>query len=108
REIHLENPVGPGFIDYRCTVNDLSRLIVEAKKDGRDLGIDARYGGGYFKLNGPVLKSEDAQEAIEQAIRYCGHKNAELACVTNGRQWIIFRGNRLGDGRNTLDGMACV
>jgi hypothetical protein len=23
--------------------------------------------------------------------------------VTNGRQWVIFRGNRLGDGQDTLD-----
>ena len=105
-EIHLENSAGPGFIDYRCTVATLNRLIVEAKKDSRDLGVAADKSGQFFKLNGPVFKSGDAQEGIEQATRYCGHKNAELACVTNGRQWIIFRGNRLGDGQDTLEGRA--
>jgi cold shock CspA family protein/energy-coupling factor transporter ATP-binding protein EcfA2 len=107
-EIHLENTAGPGFIDYRLTVNTLNRLIVEGKKDSRDLGVAAEKSGQFFKLNGPVFKSADAQEGIEQAIRYCGHKNAELACVTNGRQWVIFRGNRLGDGQDTLDGRACA
>lgn len=107
-EIHLENPAGPGFIDYRCTVAGLNRLIIEAKKDSRDLGVATDKSGLFFKLNGPVFKSDDAKEGIEQAIRYCGHKNAELACVTNGRQWIIFRGNRLGDGQDTLEGRACA
>ncbi|MBY0460775.1 MAG: cold shock domain-containing protein, partial [Gemmataceae bacterium] len=107
-EIHLENSAGPGFIDYRCTVTTLNRLVVEAKKDSRDLGVAADKSGQFFKLNGPVFKTADAQEGIEQAIRYCGHKNAELACVTNGRQWIIFRGNRLGDGQDTLEGRACA
>jgi hypothetical protein len=107
-EIHLENSAGSGFIDYRCTVTGLNRIIVEAKKDSRDLGVASDKFGQFFKLNGPVFKPADAQEGIEQAIRYCGHKNAELACVTNGRQWVIFRGNRLGDGQDTLEGRACA
>ena len=54
-----------------------------------------------------VLSSlHPVQEGIEQAIRYCGQKNAELACVTNGHEWIVFRGSRLGDGRGTRSGVA--
>lgn len=34
--------------------------------------------------------------------------SAELACVTNGIEWIIYRGNRLGDGTDVTDGMAFV
>ncbi len=107
-EIHLENQAGDGFIDYRLTVSGLSRLIVEAKRDSRDLGTRPEASGRFFKLNGPVFALPSIREGIEQAIRYCGHKNAELACVTNGRQWVVFRGNRLGDGSDTLDGKACV
>lgn len=61
-------------------------------------------------LSGGVFNSEASKEGIEQAVRYCGFKNTELACVTNGRQWFIFRGSRalVGDGKDTLDGMACV
>ena len=71
-------------------------------------GISEDRAGRFFKLNGPVFDSQHAKEGIEQAIRYCGHKNAELACVTNGRQWIVFLGSRRGDGKDTLDGQACV
>lgn len=99
---------GGGYLDYRLTINDLSRLVVEAKRDQRDLGIESERAGRFYKLNGAVFHSPDVKEGINQSIRYCAYKNAELACVTNGHQWIIFRGNRLGDGRDTLDGMACV
>jgi|GEM_PF-749712 len=107
-DVHLEGSAGKSFIDYRFTINGLSRLIVEAKKEMRDLGVHREHAARFFKLNGAVFKTEAAQEGIEQAINYCGHKNAELACVTNGRQWVIFRGARGADGTNTLDGQACV
>lgn len=108
KEIHLESMAGEGFIDYRLTVSGLNRLIVEAKKESRDLGIGAGYAGRSFKLGGTVFNTEAAKEGIGQAIYYCGHKSAELACVTNGRQWMVFRGSRFGDGIDTLEGKACV
>jgi len=107
-EIFTEEHAGRGFIDYKLSVNNLARLVVEAKRDSRELGLEDRSTGRAYKLNGPVFNSQAAKEGIEQAIRYCGQKNAELACVTNGHEWIIFRGSRLGDGRDTIDGMAFV
>lgn len=107
-EIFTEEKSGPGFVDYKLTINGLARLVVEAKRDGRELGIESRGPGRAYKLNGPVFKTEAAKEGIDQGIRYCGHKNAELASVTNGREWIVFRGSRLGDGRDTMEGMAFV
>src|SRR5215831_2276475 len=38
-EIHLEDPAGAGRIDYRLTAGGLNRLIIEARKEGRDLGV---------------------------------------------------------------------
>src|SRR2546426_1604051 len=89
-EISTEDRAGRGYIDYKLTVNGLARLIVEAKRDGRDLGVSAQVPGRAYKLNGPVFHSDTVQEGIDQGIRYCGQKNAELACVTNGSQWVIF------------------
>jgi len=97
-----------GFADYACSVDGRFRLIVEAKRDGRPLGVQGRPAGAAFKISGPVFRDPAAQEGLAQAIRYCGSKNAELACVTNGREWIVFRGTRLGDGLDTRDGMAFV
>ena len=107
-EIHLENSGDSGRIDYRLTIKQRSRLIVEAKRKGRDLGISESHAARYFKLNGSVFQTEASQEAIKQLIGYCGTESAELACATNGRQWFVFRGNRLADGQKIVDGMACV
>jgi len=107
-DIHLEESDAAGSIDYRFTRGDLSRLIVEAKKKGRDLGINQQHAARFFKLDGAVFKTEASQEGIRQTIRYCAHRSTELACVTNGRQWFVFRGSRLGDGTDILKGVACV
>jgi cold shock CspA family protein len=106
--IHLEEANQEGRIDYRFSVGSLSRLITEAKKQARDLGINASHSARYLKLSGSVFSTEAAQEAIRQLIGYCAYRSAELACATNGRQWFVFRGNRLGDGTDVMEGVACV
>ncbi len=106
--VAAEKAADGGFADYMCSVVGRNRLVVEAKKDGRSLGCESRTAGSSFKLSGPAFKSEAAAEGIRQSIRYCGAKNAELACVTNGREWIVLRGNRLGDGLDSMEGSAFV
>lgn len=108
RDVLTEDPSRAGFLDYNFQIDSRSRLIVEAKRDGRTLGVTNRPARRGFLLSGPVFKEQAAAEGIAQAIKYCGIKNAELACVTNGAEWIIFRGNRLGDGVDTDRGMAFV
>lgn len=107
-EIYTEQHALGGFLDYKCCVDAKARLIVEAKRDGRSLGIEDRRAGQAFLLSGPVFHTEAAKEGIKQAIDYCGRKSAELAAVTNGREWIVFRGSRLGDGIDVNDGKAIV
>lgn len=106
-DIHCESSAGKQFIDYRGTINGLNRLIIEAKKEARDLGINEDHAARFFQLKGAVFHTEAAREGIDQAIRYCGHKNVDLACLTNGRQWAIFRG-RGKEGTDTMDNLACV
>ena len=106
-DLHCESSAGKQFIDYRGTIEGLNRLIIEAKKESRDLGINADHAARFFQLKGAVFHTDAAKEGIDQAIRYCGHKNVDLACVTNGRQWAIFRG-RGREGQDTLDNQACV
>ena len=106
--IYTEEHTGEGFIDYKFSINGLARMIVEAKKDSVSLGLAQRSGRTY-KLSGPVLSLKpQPRSGILQAINYCGAKNAELACITNGNEWIVFRGSRLGDGKDTLDGVAFI
>jgi hypothetical protein len=108
RDVMAEPATPSGFVDYSLGRDGRSRLIVEAKRDSRSLGCENRQAKRGYKLNGGIFSEAAAKEGIAQAIRYCGEKNAELACVTNGREWIIFRGNRLGDGLDTREGMAFV
>ncbi len=108
QEILAENAVSSGFVDYSFAVVGRARLIVEAKRESVDFGLGARPAKRGFLLNGPVFAGSAARPGIDQAIAYCGSKNAELACVTNGNEWIVLRGNRLGDGRDSLSGVAFV
>lgn len=108
REVLAENAVSGGFVDYSFSVSGRARLIVEAKRESVTFGLGARPAERGFRLNGPVFAGSPARGGIDQAVAYCGSKNAELACVTNGDEWIVFRGNRLGDGRDSLSGVVFV
>jgi hypothetical protein len=106
--IFTENKAGSGFLDYKISINDLPKLIIEAKKDGIDFSISDNYNGRAFNLNGPVFKDEEIQKGLDQSIYYAAYKSVELACLTNGKTWIIFRANRFGDGKDVLEGRAFV
>lgn len=108
-DISTEEDTGKGFLDYKFSIDNLSRLVVEAKRDSVSFGLNGRSSGNAYKLKGPVLsKKPQPSEGILQAIGYCGIKNCELSCVTNGSEWILFRANRAGDGLDTREGMAFV
>lgn len=102
-----EEQAGDGFTDYTLRHLDSARLVVEAKRDAIDFALDNRDSTTGYKLNGPVFNAS-AKAAIKQAIVYCAFKSCELACVTNGSEWVVFRANRLGDGKEILDGKGIV
>lgn len=106
-DIQTENRAGTGFVDYALHVGERPRAIVEAKRDGVALGLSGDAGRPY-KLNGAMFGAKDARAGLEQAISYCAHKSTELAVLTNGREWVIFRGNRGMDGIPVLDGRGFV
>ncbi|MGD0816369.1 MAG: hypothetical protein ABSA83_22480 [Verrucomicrobiota bacterium] len=107
-QITTNEQAGPGFLDYKLSIDGFGRVILEAKRQQRSFDLLSRECGNAFKLSGPVFHNSDVQEGIRQAIQYAAYKGAELACVTNGNEWIVFRSNRLGDGLETLDGRAFV
>jgi len=107
QDILCESTAGKQYIDYCCKLKGLNRLIIEAKKTARDLGINEDHAARFFQLKGAVFHTEAAREGIDQAIRYCGLKSVDLACLTNGHQWAVFRG-RGNEGTDTLENLACV
>lgn len=106
-DISTSERAGSGFSDYVLKIGSNAKIILEAKKDSISFDLQNRHSGQAYKLNGPVFSTQ-AKDAIAQAIGYNAFKNAELACASNGHEWIIFRGNRLGDGLDTLEGKGFV
>ncbi len=106
--IFTEPHSGEGFIDYKIEIDGIGKLIIEAKKDGLDFNISDGYCARPFILNGPVFSDRIVKSGLSQTIYYAGHESVELGCLTNGRTWILFRANRLGDGKRVLDGKGIV
>ncbi|MCY3725605.1 MAG: AAA family ATPase [Rhodobacteraceae bacterium] len=98
---------GDGFTDYSLKIDNLTKVVVEAKKKTKSFDLENRVSGRAYKLNGSCFNPE-AKKAINQAIGYSAFNGAELACITNGTEWIIFRANRLATGENILEGKAFV
>lgn len=107
-DVNVEERAGKGYLDYKLSFSEVARVVVEAKRSGLSFELAARECGHPYKLRGPILANSSFQEGLHQAIEYSAYKGTELACVTNGFEWVIFRSNRLGDGRDTLEGSAFV
>lgn len=106
-DIATEDRSGTGYVDYILSLDGLPRVVVEAKRDGLSFDLTGDAGRPY-KLDGPMFASKECKSGLEQAIGYCAHRSVELAVVTNGREWIIFRGNRGGDGIPVLEGRGFI
>jgi energy-coupling factor transporter ATP-binding protein EcfA2 len=105
--ISTEEETGGGKLDYKLAIDGANKAVVEAKREAVSFGLSHRNSGQAYKLSGSAFEKA-GRDAVCQTIGYCAFKNAELACTTNGMEWIVFRANRLGDGRETLDGKGFV
>ncbi|WP_205513018.1 AAA family ATPase [Longitalea arenae] len=107
-QVQTEPSSGTGFIDYKISINGIGKLVIEAKKDGLDFNIDTAYSGRGFLLNGPVFSDGIVTKGLYQTIYYASQESIELGCLTNGKTWIIFRANRLADGKKVIEGKGIV
>jgi hypothetical protein len=85
------------FTDYVLTANAEPWMIVEAKRAGATFDVPAFTGPRANTLVLALGKLVDRSgksflDATKQATRYCNDHAVPLACVTNGSQWIFFRG----------------
>jgi DNA-binding HxlR family transcriptional regulator len=79
-------------------------LVVEAKKVGDTFTIPIEsLKRRTYRVGGILRTSLNVKEHLDQVISYCAAAGIEYAVVTNGRQWLIFRGSRI-DGGAVLDG----
>ena len=85
------------FIDYFLSNNNEGWMVVEAKRtgtvfdlpepQGRRQDASVRSMKSLLERGGAAFK-----EAAKQAASYCNDSGVPLACVTNGYQWVFFRG----------------
>lgn len=106
--ISTEPNSGTGFIDYLITQKAIGKLVIEAKRENTPFEIDKQYSGRAFNLDGPVFQGKELKDGISQTIYYAAQESVELGCLTNGTTWIIFRANRLGDGKKVKQGKAVI
>lgn len=107
-DVKTEDQAGGNFTDYTLSKGQAACLIVEAKKDSRCFELNNRKSAQAYVLNGSAFSAQNAKEAVKQVIMYAAYKSCELGCATNGEEWIIFRPNRLGDGKNVMEGKAFI
>lgn len=97
-DVRREAASGSGdFLDYELWAPSEPWLVVEAKRAGRtfDLSSAGRRRADTRLRNITTLISQGGNElrdVLKQAATYCNDRGIPLACVTNGYQWLFFRG----------------
>ncbi|CAI1130472.1 P-loop NTPase fold protein [Serratia quinivorans] len=81
-----------GYADYVLSIDQIPRVIVEAKKTGVTFSFPTNkttrneYTVSYFKS---AFKSKFT-EIIEQAQNYCIQKAVPYSIITNGAEWLVI------------------
>ncbi|MGH0035229.1 MAG: hypothetical protein ACQGVK_09400 [Myxococcota bacterium] len=90
-EIRREKQSPSGYVDYVLGA-DTAHLLVEAKRTKPRFRLEAPSKPRRLKLDGAhLLKQKKMRTPLEQAQRYASDLGAQVAVLTNGSQWILFR-----------------
>lgn len=95
---HAEHASGAGdFLDYLLAIDGEPWMVVEAKRTGTAFDLPAPTGRGrdgtVRSVSSLLSRGGSAfRETAKQAAAYCNDRAVPLACVTNGYQWVFFRG----------------
>lgn len=81
-----------GYADYSLVIDQVCRVVVEAKKGDITFVLPASY--SYPSESVPfsqiAKQCPDALQAMQQAASYANSLGAKYTVITNGRQWIIM------------------
>lgn len=94
-ERELKSGVG-NYLDYELRAQGRPWMLVEAKRTGSTFELPT-FGKvvqtSLYSLQTLHQRSSAAlREALSQAATYCNDRGVPLAAVTNGYQWLFFRG----------------
>jgi predicted type IV restriction endonuclease len=96
KDITREESINQGFIDYVFAIDSQTRFVIEAKKNGVAFEIPEDFSKRSYLIEGTLSKDQNIKKAIEQVSRYCYEKGIKFAVITNGKQFIIFEGIKIG------------
>ncbi|MCY7274940.1 MAG: hypothetical protein LH702_14710 [Phormidesmis sp. CAN_BIN44] len=82
------------YIDYELPRSSHPRIVIEAKRSGASFALDeTKLETGRTRSLQTLLKhGGKLRDALKQAAGYCNDRAIPYACVTNGYQWLFFRG----------------
>jgi hypothetical protein len=94
-ERELKSGVG-NYLDYELRAQGRPWMLVEAKRAGATFELPAFGKAGSTSLHSlqslHQRGSAPLRDALAQAATYCNDRGVPLAAVTNGYQWLFFRG----------------
>lgn len=92
-DFNPETPAGKGYLDYCLEIDNIPRVIVEAKRIGRTFRSptyqmhETVYSLIYFKR----AYGQAFNIVLEQAVRYAHETGLECAVLTNGAEWLLLQ-----------------
>jgi len=90
QSFRCERKLNEGYADYALYDHDKPCLIVEAKRTGKiEVQTVEKSKVRQLVIKGPALKK--AKEGIEQAVSYAPPIGIQVAVLTDGFTWIIFK-----------------
>jgi predicted type IV restriction endonuclease len=99
--VSCEEYIAPGFADYVLSRADgTPLLLIESKKEGHFFTLPKAITGASLAAYAPIktlLTDPQIQAAIQQVRTYCTDVGCEVAAITNGHEWIVFRTFRKGE-----------
>lgn len=82
------------YVDYEVP-RTAPILVIEAKRSGTTFALDeTRLETGRTRALQTLMRNggQSLRDALKQAAGYCNDRAIPYACVTNGYQWLFFRG----------------
>jgi len=92
-DFNPESPTGTGYIDYLLSVDNIPRIVIEAKKIGHTFRSpksqmhEIAYSLSYFRRT----YSRALTGVLEQAVTYAHEKEIQFAVLTNGAEWLLIQ-----------------
>lgn len=96
KSIKREENVESGRLDYRLIYQDISLLVIEAKKSGEYFEVPSAMNSRRYKISASISTVPNLNMAFEQVRQYCNDIGCKYAAIANGYQIVVFAAITIG------------